>query len=83
MDPKVPHVAKTFAQAIKLLDDTEPKIRDLIEHGLMDVASDGAKKSKAVLSVKKLAEQIAVIRTEAIKACFRYLRDNLPSDNGL
>ena len=56
-------------------------IRDLIETRLMDVAGiNRTKVSDAMLSRDELAKHITAIRTQHIKAAFKHLRDNLPSD---
>lgn len=81
MDPKLGHIAKTFATSLSILDATEPQIRHLIETSLMDIAGvSGTKISHAAVSAKKLADQINAIRAKAIRAAFRHLRDELPGD---
>lgn len=80
-DPHAKHIVQTFADAINILDQSEPKIRDLIETRLMDVAGiNRTKVSDAVAAGKSLADEISKIRAHHIKAAFRHLRDNLPSD---
>jgi hypothetical protein len=80
-DPAGPHIVKTFHEAIDILDQCEPKIRDLIETNLMDVAGiNRTKVSDALLSKDELTKQIVKIRHHHIKSAFRHLRDNLPSD---
>lgn len=80
-DPHAGHIHRTFMEAIDILDKSEVGVRDMIENGLMDVAGiSGTKVKTAVSTGKKLAQQIADYRREHIKAAFRHLRDNLPSD---
>lgn len=80
-DPAGPHIVKTFHEALDILDQGEPKIRDLIEVNLMDVAGvNRTKVSDALLSRDELTKAIVKIRHHHIKAAFRHLRDNLPSD---
>lgn len=75
MDPHLKHIAATFKQAIDMIDETEPQVRDLVEKRLMNPA--GRKVTAA------LTKEIAAVRSKAIKRAFRHLRDNLPSHNGL
>jgi hypothetical protein len=80
-DPAGPHIVRTFREAIDILDQSEPKIRDLIETHLMDVAGiNRTKVSDAMLSRDDLTQQIALIRHHHMRAAFRHLRDHLPSD---
>jgi len=80
MDPKLGHITKSYADAIALIDDTEPVIRHLIETRLMDIgAVPGTKVKNASAAAKDLAAEINAIRAKAIKAAFRLLRDVLPS----
>ena len=80
-DPAGPHIVKTFHEAIDMLDQCEPKIRDLIETHLMDVAGiNRTKVSDAMLTKDELTKHIVALRHHHIKAAFRHLRDNLPSD---
>lgn len=76
-----PHIVKTFHEALDILDQCEPKIRDLIEVNLMDVAGINKTKVKdALLSRDELTKHIVALRHHHIKAAFRHLRDNLPSE---
>ncbi len=80
-DPLGPHIVKTFHEALDILDQSEPKIRDLIESRLMDVAGvNRTKVSDAMLSRDDLTKEVVKIRHHHIKAAFRHLRDNLPND---
>lgn len=80
-DPAAPHIVKVFGEAINILDQSEPKIRDLIESRLMDVAGiNRMKVSDAVLAGKSVSDEITALRHKHIVAAFRHLRDNLPSD---
>lgn len=78
-DQELVQVLRTFKTAIEMLDSTEPGIRDLIESDLMNVAGiSGSRVGSAQQAAIELTKKIAVIRTAAIKAAFRHLRDNLP-----
>jgi energy-converting hydrogenase A subunit M len=80
-DPAGPHIVKTFHEAINILDQSEPAIRDMIETHLMDVA--GINKTRvgdAMLTRDELTKKIVALRRHHLKAAFRHLRDNLPSD---
>lgn len=80
-DPHGVHIVRTFHQAVSVLDETEAQIRDLIEGELMDVAGiNRTKVSDAMLATDALVQKIVAIRVKAMKAAFRHLRDNLPSD---
>lgn len=80
-DPYTQHIVRTFQEAIKKLDASEPLIRDMIENDLMDVAGiNRTKVSDAMLSKDELVKKITALREQHIKIAFRHLRDNLPSD---
>jgi hypothetical protein len=80
-DPAAAHIIKTFHEAISILDKCEPQIRDLIETNLMDVAGiNRTKVSDAMLTRDELTKHIVALRHHHLKAAFRHLRDNLPSD---
>lgn len=80
-DPAARHILKTFHEAVNILDQSEPAIRDMIENGLMDVAGiNRTKVGDAMLTCDKLTKEIAKLRHKHLKAAFRHLRDNLPSD---
>jgi hypothetical protein len=80
-DPAGPHIVKTFHEALDILDKCEPAIRDLIETNLMDVAGvNRTKVSDAMLTRDELTKRIVALRHHHLKAAFRHLRDNLPSD---
>ncbi len=80
-DPETRNIVGHFSTAMGILDDSEAELRDLIESRLMDVAGINRTKVKdAMLATDSLMKEIKVIRTRAIKAAFRHLRDNLPSD---
>ena len=81
IDPAGPHIVKTFHEALDILDQGEPKIRDLIEVNLMDTAGvNKTRVSDAMLTRDELTKMIVKIRHHHIKAAFRHLRDNLPRD---
>lgn len=80
-DPAGPHIVKTFHEAIDMIDQSEVQIRDMIETHLMNVAGvNRTKVSDAMLSRDELTKHIVALRHHHIKAAFRHLRDNLPSD---
>lgn len=80
-DPHTQHIIRTIYEAINHLDESEAKIRDLIESRLMDIAGiNRTKVSDAVTAGANLAKEIAAIRHHHIKRAFRHLRDRLPSD---
>ena len=80
-DPHGPHIVRTFHEALDILDQSEPLVRDLIESRLMNVAGvNGTKVSDAMLKRDDLTKEVVRIRQKHIKAAFRHLRDNLPSD---
>ena len=80
-DPAGAHIVKTFKEAIDIIDQSEPAIRDMIETHLMDVAGiNRTKVSDAMLSRDDLTKKIVALRTHHIKAAFRHLREHLPSD---
>lgn len=80
-DPEAKRIVAVFNQAISIIDASEPKIRDMIESGMMDVAGvSGTKVRGGIKAVKDLSAQIAHVRQHHIKAAFRHLRKHLPSD---
>lgn len=81
MDPHAGNIAAIFKQAVHIIDQTEPVIRDMIESDLMEVAGFNGVKVRGTVKIGKLlAEKIAAVRAKAIKEAFRYLREHLPSD---
>jgi hypothetical protein len=80
-DPHGPRIVKVFHEALDILDQSEPLVRDLIECRLMNVAGvNNTKVSDAMLKRDDLTKEVIRIRQHHIKAAFRHLRDNLPSD---
>lgn len=80
-DPATAHIVKTVHEAVALLDRSEAQIRDLIETSLMDVAGvNRTKVSDAMLTRDELTKQVLALRLQHLKAAFKHLRDNLPSD---
>lgn len=80
-DPHGPRIVQTFHKAVDLLDKSEPKVRDLIETNLMDVAGiNKTKVSDALLSRDELTKAISAVRHQHVKVAFRHLRDNLPAE---
>jgi len=80
-DPHAAHILRTFKEAISILDQSEAPIRDLIETRLMDVAGvNRTKVSDAMLTRDELTKHVVAIRHQHIRAAFKHLRDNLPSD---
>lgn len=78
-DKELTQILRAFTTAIGMLDSTEASIRDLIESDLMDVAGiNGSRVGDAQAAAIAVTKKIAAIRTKAIKAAFRHLRDNLP-----
>jgi hypothetical protein len=67
--------AVAWTNAIRIIDQTEPKIRDLIERELMEVASIGGRVVDVESLVQKLVKDITTIRFLAIKKAFRLVRD--------
>lgn len=62
--------------AIALLDETEVRVRDLIERELVNVAGvDRTRYTDGMKAVDKLVEKIGRIRIAAIKRGFRHVRD--------
>jgi hypothetical protein len=62
--------------AIALLDETEVKVRDLIERELVNVAGvNNTRYGDAMKAADKLIEQISRIRTTTFKRAFRHVRD--------
>jgi hypothetical protein len=80
-DPEARNIIAVFTHAFYMLDRTEPMVRDMIEGGLMDVAGLPGKVRGTVAAGKKVADQIAVVRTKAMKQAFSYLRSTLPNDD--
>lgn len=81
---KVKAILRTFLVAIAVLDKTEPKIRDMIENDLMDIAGiNRAKVQEVILAGDACAKRVSVLRRKAIKLAFRYLREKLPGGRAL
>jgi hypothetical protein len=78
-DPYAKHIIQTFMEAIRILDQSEPQVRDMIENQLFDVAGiNKTKVSDAMLTRDELAKKIAAVRHHHIKKAFRHLRAKLP-----
>ena len=64
--------------AIAIIDQSEVRIRDMIERDLVDVAGvNGIRYGEAMKAADRLMKKIKVIRARAIKKAFRYLRGRL------
>lgn len=71
-------LVKVWNTAIGLLDRTEPRLRDLIERELLDVAGiDHTRIGDAMQATEDLMKKIRPIRQKAFKDAFRYLRGKL------
>jgi hypothetical protein len=80
-DPQAKHIVRTFMEALNILDQSEPIVRDMIENQLFDVAGvNRTKVSDAMLTRDELARKIAAVRHHHIKKAFRHLRAKLPND---
>ena len=64
--------AETWKDALKIIDASEPEIRDIIERGLI---VRGATYGDRVLQITSIVEQIAEVRMKAFKKAFRLVRD--------
>ena len=73
------HVRKTFQQALDILDQSEPLMREVIESELFDVAGvNNTKRNMSKAATDKVMKKIVAIRTHHVKAAFKHLRANLP-----
>jgi hypothetical protein len=64
--------------AIAIIDQSEVRIRDMIERDLVDVAGiSGIHYGEAMKAADQLMKKIKVIRVRAIKKAFRHLRSKL------
>lgn len=73
------HVRKTFQQALDILDQSEPLMREVIESELFDVAGvNNTKRNMSKAATNKVMKKIVAIRTHHVKAAFKHLRANLP-----
>lgn len=71
-------LVRVWTAAISVIDRTEPRLRDLIERELLDVAGiDHTRVGDAMLATRDLMKTIVPIRIKAIKTAFRYVRDKL------
>jgi hypothetical protein len=71
-------IVKVWNTAIGHLDRTEPRLRDLIERELLDVAGLAHSHiGDAMQATKALMDKITPIRLKAIKKAFRYVRDKI------
>ena len=71
-------IVKVWNTAIAMIDRTEPRLRDLIERELIDVAGiNHTLVGDAMLATENLMKLIRPIRAKAIKKAFRYLREHL------
>lgn len=65
-----------WQDAIKVLDESEPAVRDAIERRLNGVER-ATNASVVLVAVKRVQDQVATIRLRAIKAAFRLVRTRL------
>jgi hypothetical protein len=73
------HIRKTFQQALDILDQSEPLMREVIESELFDVAGvNNTKRNMSKAATNKVMKKIVAIRTHHLKAAFKHLRANLP-----
>lgn len=73
------HVRKTFKEALDILDQSEPLMREVIESELFDAAGvNNTKKNLSKKATNRVMKKIVAIRTHHIKAAFKHLRANLP-----
>ena len=71
-------LVRVWNPAIGIIDRTEPRLRDLIERELIDVAGiDHTRVGDAMQATEDLMKLIRPVRTKAIKKAFRYLREHL------
>ena len=71
-------LVRVWTTAIGIIDRTEPRLRDLIERELLDVAGiDHTRVGDAMAATKDLMTRVGPIRLNAIKKAFRYVRDKL------
>lgn len=64
--------AETWKDALKIIDASEPEVRDIIERGLI---VRGNTYGERVLQTNSIVEQIAAVRMKAFKKAFRLVRD--------
>jgi hypothetical protein len=73
------HVRKTFKQALDILDQSEPLIREVIESELFDAAGvNNVKRNLSKKATDRVMHKIVAIRSHHLKAAFKHLRANLP-----
>jgi hypothetical protein len=64
--------------AIAILDQSEVRIRDMIERDLVGVAGiSGIRVGESVKAADRVAARVSAVRTKAIKKAFRYLRTKI------
>jgi hypothetical protein len=69
-------ITKTWNTALAIIDKSELVLRDVIERGLLNTAGlDHQRYNDAMRVADRLMKKITRIRTKAIKAAFRLLRD--------
>jgi hypothetical protein len=80
-DPQAANIARTFAEAINIMDRSELLVRDIIERELADVAGiSGQKVSDVMLAADTVSKKINAVREVAIKKAFQHIQANLPDD---
>jgi hypothetical protein len=63
--------AEAWKDAVKIIDATEPEVRDIIERGL---AFRAATYGERMLQVMSVVDQVATVRIKAFKKAFRLVR---------
>jgi len=69
---------KIWNGTVAILDQSEIRVRDMIERDLVDVAGiSGIRVGEAMKAADRAAARVAIVRTKAIKKAFRYLRSRI------
>lgn len=66
--------SKLFHEAIAILDASEPKVRDIIESGLMDVSDTIG---GAMAAADRVTVQVMKVRRAALREAFKHIREGL------
>lgn len=70
-----------WSRAIEILDESEPKVRDVIERGFASVARlKHVRLVAAENATRKVLREVHEIRTAALKKAFRFIRSQLGDD---
>lgn len=73
---QTPHNSETWDFVLRILDNSELELRDMIERDLANIARvNGTRYVDAMRAIDRLIQKVTRLRVNAIKKAFRFVRD--------